>query len=101
MILYNVTTKVSWQIAEQWLSWQQAIHIPEMLRTGLFTEHKIFHLLDQDEEDGPTYAVQFFLDSAEKYEEYVNRYAPVLRQKSIDLWGNQIIAFRSVMQLVN
>ncbi|MFT3703954.1 MAG: DUF4286 family protein [Agriterribacter sp.] len=101
MILYNVTTKVSWQIAEQWLSWQQTIHIPEMMGIGLFTAYKIFHLLEQDDEDGPTYAVQFFLDSIEKYEEYVRTCAPVLRQKSIDRWGNQAIAFRSVMRLVN
>ncbi|MGN6494464.1 MAG: DUF4286 family protein [Agriterribacter sp.] len=101
MIVYNITAKVTWAIAEDWLAWQKLEHIPEMLNTGLINDHKIFRLLEQDEDEGPTFAMQFFFTSWENYERYISVFAPALREKSLQRWNNQTIAFRTVMQLVN
>ncbi|MEN9600367.1 MAG: hypothetical protein RL596_2691 [Bacteroidota bacterium] len=75
MLVYNVTTKVSSAIHHDWLAWMQKIHIPAVMQTGCFTEYKILRLLDIDDSEGPTYA--------------------------IDKWGQQIIGFRSLMAVVN
>ncbi|MCC6289519.1 MAG: DUF4286 family protein [Chitinophagaceae bacterium] len=101
MVVYNITTKVTWQIADEWLKWQQEEHIPEMLATLLFAEHKIFKLLEQHEDEGPTFTIQFFFSSLGKYEAYMRLHAAALREKAINRWGNQSISFRTVMQLVN
>ncbi len=101
MIVYNITVKVTWKIADEWLAWQQEKHIPEMLATTLFATHKIFRLLEQDDEEGPTFTIQFFFTSVNEYEEYIHMHEASLRKKAVDRWGNQSISFHTAMQLVN
>lgn len=101
MFIYNVTIKVSHDIHEDWLSWLKDEHIPEVLSTGCFNDAAILRLLEVDDGEGPTYAVQYKAESKAAYNLYVNKYASMLRQKSFDKWGDQFIAFRSVMQIVN
>lgn len=101
MIIYNVTIKVDPEIAQAWLTWIKDEHIIDVMATGCFTDAKIMYLLDMDEEEGPTYVVQYFAESKAKYNLYIERYAASMRQKSFDRWGDKFIAFRSVMQVVN
>jgi hypothetical protein len=54
-----------------------------------------------DETDGPTFAVQYFAESKALYNQYIEKFAPLMRGKSFEKWGNRFIAFRSVMQVVN
>lgn len=100
MIIYNVTTKVTSNIADEWLQWVQREHIPEITSTGCFTSASILRLLDVDDDEGPTYAIQYFAESKELYETYLADFADILRKKSFDRWGNQFISFRSVMEIV-
>ena len=100
MILYNVTIKVEKSIADAWLNWLLQEHIPHVLATGCFSSHKVVRLLEVDESEGPTYAVQYFADSKADYNRYIEMHASNMRQKSFDKWGNQFIAFRSVMQVI-
>jgi len=100
MVVYNVTTKLSWQIEEAWLQWQKESLIPEMLRTALISDHKIFRLLGQDDDEGPTFTTQYFFNSTEDYEEYERLYSAAIRKKAIEKWNDQSISFHSVMQLV-
>lgn len=100
MIIYNVTTKVASAIAEEWLQWLQAEHIPEIIATGCFTHANILRLLEVDDSEGPTYAIQYVANSKELYEDYLAGFADVLRNKSFSRWGNQFISFRSLMQIV-
>jgi hypothetical protein len=101
MFVYNVTIKLHPAIEEAWIQWMKQEHGPEMLASGQFSDWKLFRLLEQDETEGITYVVQYFTDEAEKYERYIQEYAPVMRQKSFNKWGNQFIAFRTVMQVVH
>ena len=100
MLIYNVTTKITSAIAEDWLQWLQEVHIPEIIATGCFTHANILRLLEVDDSEGPTYAIQYMADSKELYEGYLAIFADALRKKSFDKWGNQFISFRSVMQIV-
>ncbi|MFT3682553.1 MAG: DUF4286 family protein [Ferruginibacter sp.] len=101
MFIYNVTIKVDESIHAAWLEWMKGEHIDEMIGTGCFIEAKVCRLLEVDDSDGPTYAVQFVAESKGSYNRYIEHFAPAMRQKSFDKWGNQFIAFRSVMQVVN
>ncbi len=100
MIIYNVTTKVAGNISEEWLQWLQNEHIPEIIATGYFTKANILRLLEIDDSEGPTYAIQYITDSKDLYEAYLANAAEALRKKSFEKWGNQFISFRSVMQIV-
>lgn len=100
MICYNITNKLITQIEADWVKWQKEEHIPEIMSTGLFSEYRFFKLLNEDEE-GATYVVQYFLDSIEDYKKYISDFAPVLREKAFAKWGNSFIAFRTVMEVVS
>lgn len=100
MIIYNITTKIANSIAAEWLQWIQEEHIPEIISTGCFSHATILQLLDIDDEDGPTYAVQYFAESRNNYENYIENFAEELRQKAFSKWGNRFISFRSLMQIV-
>jgi Domain of unknown function (DUF4286) len=101
MLIYNVTVQVEKQIAAQWLLWLQQEHIPEVLGTGCFSKHQVLKLVDTDETDSVTYAVQYFSDSMELIEAYLNNHADVFRKKGFERWGNRYVAFRTIMEVVN
>ena len=100
MFVYNTTIKVDNNIEEEWLQWQKEIHIPEILATGFFYDHRFFKLLEQDESEGKTYVIQYFSLEKKHYEEYIHHYAPSLREKAFQKWGNQFISFRTLLKTV-
>ena len=100
MFIYNVTVKIDWSIHDTWVAWMLNEHMPEMKRTGCFTDAKLLRLLEVDEKEGPTYATQYFADSKSDYNRYIEKHSTTLRQKSFDAWGDRFIAFRSLMQVV-
>jgi Domain of unknown function (DUF4286) len=101
MLIYNVTSQVNHSISADWLNWMKTEHIPEVLSTGMFTHYQLVKLLETDETDGITYAIQYFCNTKEQYEQYIIQYAPLLRQKALQRWGNQFIAFRTLMEVIN
>ncbi len=101
MFIYNVTIKVQESIQNDWLHWLKEEHIPEVTGTGCFTHAVILRLMEVDDSEGPTYAVQYHAQSKALYNNYIENHAPEMRQKSFDKWGDKFIAFRSVMQVVN
>src|SRR6476661_6615218 len=101
MIIYNVTSKVTWAIHDAWLEWMKLVHIPEVMGTGLFSGNRFVKLLESDDEEGPTYAIQYYLDSLDEYNTYLLNHAPELREKVLQKWGGQLISFRSLMEVIN
>ena len=101
MIVYNVTIKVHESIKAKWLQWLKDEHIPDVINTGCFTHAVILRLMEVDETEGPTYAIQYHAESKGLYNNYIENHAAKMRQKGYDKWGDQFIAFRSVMQVVN
>lgn len=101
MILYNVTIHVEPEIEQDWLIWMKNVHIPEVLQTGCFAEHKFLRLLNEaPEATGITYAVQYFTTGVDRLEQYLNEFAPELRQKQHDRYENRLIAFRTFLEEV-
>ena len=100
MIVYNITCKVRWDILEAWLAWQLEEQIPAMLATQSFDDYQLYRLLEQDEEEGPTFVIQLFTSSVERYGLFMTQFAPALQQAGWDKWGNGFIAFRTLMEQV-
>ena len=101
MFIYNITLKIDWSIEKDWLTWMKEEHMPEVLATGCFEKSQLLRLIEVDETDGPTFAAQYTAASREAYDRFISNYAPLLRQKSFDKWGNRFVAFRSVMEVVH
>lgn len=99
--MYNVTVKVDPTIADEWLTWINTVHIPDVINTGCFTKGKLLRLLEMDDSEGPTYAIQYFAENRAAYDLYIDKFADTMRRKSFEKWGTKFIAFRSVMEFVN
>jgi hypothetical protein len=100
MILYNVTIKVHNSIHNEWLQWLKDEHVPDIMQTECFSNFKILRLLEIDEAEGPTYAIQYFAESEALYNLYLEKFSKQMRDNSFAKWGDKFIAFRSVMQIV-
>ena len=100
-IIYNVTVKVEKSIADEWLQWLISEHAPQIIATHCFTKFTALKLLEYDEEESTTYAVQYFSNNIKDYQRYINEFAERFRKESFDKWGNKFIAFRTVMEVIN
>ena len=100
MLIYNVTIKIDLETHKEWLQWMKAVHIPDVLKTGCFNDHKICRLLNQDESEGFTYAIQYLCESMETVQKYQESYAPKLQQEHTDRYKGRFVAFRTLMEEV-
>ncbi|NDC79262.1 MAG: DUF4286 family protein [Chitinophagia bacterium] len=101
MYIYNVTSRVEAGLSDEWLAWMRVEHIPRVLATGLFTHHRILRLLDTEDADGQTFAVQYFTTTREGYEKYLAEHAPALRGEVTERWGEAVLSFRTFMEVIN
>jgi len=101
MIIYNVTLNVDESIHDEWMLWMHSTHVPEVMATGTFQSFKMLRLLTrQSDETGETYAIQYIAASIEDYMAYQEQFAPALQQKTVEKFGNKILAFRTLMEEV-
>lgn len=100
MLIYNVTIKVNWAIHDVWLLWMQNEHLQDVVATGCFTRSQLVRLLEIDEKDGPTFAAQYFAENKSDYDRYIELHSTSMRLKAFDKWGDQFVAFRSLMEIV-
>ena len=91
MIIYNVTTKMDHSITTEWLKWIKDEHIPDIVATGCFSHAVVLRLVEVDETEGPTYAVQYHAPDKESYNRYIQEFAERMRKKAFDKWGNMFI----------
>lgn len=101
MIVYNVTCNVENPMANEWLEWMKTVHIPEVMATGCFVENKILKLHNPETDDeGINYAIQYTCDSIETLERYRSEFGPGLQTKTLEKYGNKVLAYRSVLEII-
>lgn len=101
MIIYNVTINAEEHIHEEWLRWMKTVHIPEVMATGKFTDHRILKVITrQPDETGVTYSIQYTAKNIEDYNDYQRNYAPALQLKTMQKYGDQLMAFRTLLEVV-
>jgi hypothetical protein len=100
MIYYNVTIKVDPSVNDEWISWMKQKHIPDVIGTGLFFQHKMCKLLDQDETDGITYTIQYGMKNMVDYLNYQENFSPKLQKEHGEKYKGKFVAFRTIMEEV-
>jgi len=101
MYIYNVTVNVDESILNDWLWWMKNEHIPDVMATGRFIEHRFLKLLSvQEDETGSTYAIQYLAETLGHIESYLQTEAPALQKKHIDRYQTRVLAFRTVLEEV-
>ncbi|OYX10645.1 MAG: hypothetical protein B7Z16_18285 [Algoriphagus sp. 32-45-6] len=100
MILYNITINVTSDIEQDFISWMKSTHIPEVLATGMFVEHRFYRLLHESEDGSVNYSIQFFTETMEKMMEYERNHAPALRTKTRERYQDKAVSFRSLLETI-
>jgi len=100
MILYNLTIKIDQTIKEDWLVWMQNTFIPLALEDGLFTAHKLCRLLDLEEKDGITYALQLFCQNKKQLDAFRNGHEQHLQLTLVQQFPNKLIFFPTAMEIL-
>jgi hypothetical protein len=98
-ILYNVTVNVSEEVHLEWLEWMKQVHIPEVLKSGLFSGATLVRV-HAFEQGGITYAVQYVCPSMEQLERYQRDFSPGLREKTEKAFGDHVHAFRTTLEVL-
>lgn len=102
MIVYNVTCNLSKGMAPEWLQWMKEVHIPEVMATGCFHDYKIMRLLQNDPDDeGVNYAIQYTCSDIATLEAYRRDFGPALMQKTAEKYGDSVLAYRSVLEIID
>ncbi len=101
MILYNVTIAIELSVEEEWVQWMKEEHIPEVMDTGKFNDHRFFRVMGKQNDESTTYSVQYFADSMKELQLYMAIDAPELQQKSLQRFPDKMAAFRTVLQSVD
>lgn len=96
-----MTVKPDPAIAEKWLQWMKEEHIRDVINTGCFKHATILRLIEVDDTDGPTYAIQYHAESKADYNRYIQQFAEAMRKKATDKWADQFVVFRSVLQVIH
>ena len=100
MILYNITTSLEPCIADEWVAYMTGHHMAEVVATGCFIKSSLLRLLNE-EDDGITYAAQYYCVSLDQLETYQEVAAPALRQEIEKHFGGRYASFRTMLEVVS
>jgi hypothetical protein len=99
-IIFNITVKVEKSIVQLWLQWITVEIAPFIIGTNCFTKFTVLKLLELDDAESSTYALQFFSNSLEDYQRYIQNFSNDFTGKSFLKWGERTVSFSTVMQVV-
>lgn len=100
MIIYNVTVKVEEDVHQEWVDWMKEKHIPDVLKTGCFLDHKFCRIIRHSEE-GHTYCVQYFLEDMKTLHQYQVKFAPALQLEHKAKFHEKALAFRTLLEVID
>jgi hypothetical protein len=99
MIIYNVTLYIEPAILSEYLNWLKNEHIPRVMATNLFEKYRILKVLTELDGEVESYAIQYELPTMAHFERYEKEFAPALRAETVEKFGEQVTAFRTLLQV--
>jgi len=99
--IYNVTVVVDTSIEEKWKQWIVNKHITEVMDPGMFRSYLFTQVFPEQEQDNPSYSIQYRAADLESIKLYMQMYGPELRKKSENSWGTHALAFRTILEVID
>jgi len=100
MVLYNLTVNVDLDVEVEWLNWMRESHIPKIMSTGIFIDHKIYRLLSGGEGEGISYAVQFFAKNLEDMNGYFELHGSEMSKELLERFRHKHVAFGTLLESI-
>lgn len=98
MVLYNVTVNIEKEVEDDWIRYMKKKHIPDVMNTGLFWNFKFYRILSENEDSGPSYCIQYFLNNMDDYHKYQKEEASQLQREHNEKFEGKFTAHRTVME---
>lgn len=99
--VYAVTVHVDGEIADEWLEWMRAVHVPEVLRTGCFRTCSVQRDSGPAHDHGRvTFVLEYLAASARHLERYQRDHAPALQRAHSSRYAGRFEASRSVRSVL-
>lgn len=99
MIIYNVTVSIDEDVHDEWLAWMKEVHIPDVMKTGLFIESKILRILAHAEE-GQSYSIQYSCEDMKTLHQYQAHHAQRLQAEHTAKYEGKFAAFRTLLEVI-
>jgi Domain of unknown function (DUF4286) len=100
MIIYRVAITLDPAIESDWLDWMKRVHVPDVVRTGCFTECQIYELIESTSTD-PVYVMQYQCRSLEDYHRYRDNFAPAIQKEHSDRYAGRFRGSRQLLEQVS
>ena len=97
MIIYSVTITIQAGIEAEWTEWMNKVHIPDVLRTGCFSECRMFKVLESGG-DEPVYVMRYQCGSLELYQRYRDNFAPALQKEHTERFAGRFHGSRQLLE---
>jgi hypothetical protein len=100
MLLYNITFGVDRDVEQEWLKYMREQQIPAVMKTGMFTGHKFFKVLHDQDDGSISYSVQYFADTITQVNQYLEFFAPSVMEHHRLRFHNKHVAFQTLLEEV-
>jgi hypothetical protein len=101
MIIYNVTINIDHAVHEEWMKWMRETHIPDVMRTGMFTENRMLKVLGDEDSGGVTYSIQYTCKDMDDFQRYEKEFALLLRNEHNKKFSDRFVAFSTLLEIVS
>tara|TARA_Y100000385_G_C13080212_1_gene633492 strand:- start:2110 stop:2466 length:357 start_codon:yes stop_codon:yes gene_type:complete len=98
-VLYNVTVGINPAKIEEWKRFMREDHLPKIFASDCFESFRLCRIIDE-QTDSTTLAVQYVAHSLEHLKKYNTIYAPQLQKEHLEKFGNDAVAYRSVLDIL-
>lgn len=100
MFIYSVTIHILKENEVEWLEYMQQKHIADVLKTGFFSKAIMRKEIHKENENRVSYNTEYFTETIEKYDTYVQVAAPVLQKDVIEKFGGKFTAERKFYEVI-
>ena len=99
MLLYNITIILDEEIQQSYLKWLKFDYSNLIMSSGFFVSNRILKVLDSPNE-GVTYCMQLIAESAEKYNEYLQKQSIHLQNNVPSEYLDKFVLFNTLMEFI-
>lgn len=100
MYLYNVTVGIDKEIEHEWLAWIKQNYQPAVMKTGYFTETKIYRIVTHDDQNSVSYSLQFFANKIENVVQYLDKNTAEIIEVHRQRFKDRHVIFNTLLEEV-
>jgi len=99
-MIYIVHCAVDAEIDQDWKTWMEHTHIPDVMETGLFVSCSMTRDEAADSEASVAYRMIYRLASKRAFERYQSEFAPALQADHSERYAGRVSARRDVLPVI-